>query len=127
MKCASSAESNRFWVAAGFYCTRVQLLTEARKLTQIPAELDRELAEALKVRSDLAHRFFERNSEDFISARGRTEMIEELRRATQMFANVDRSVTAIRQPLSARLGITEAMSRHELEQMEKRASERDRL
>jgi hypothetical protein len=24
LKCASSAESNEFWVAAGFYCTRVQ-------------------------------------------------------------------------------------------------------
>jgi ribosomal protein S18 acetylase RimI-like enzyme len=24
LKCASSAESNEFWIAAGFYCTRVQ-------------------------------------------------------------------------------------------------------
>lgn len=104
-----------------------QLLAEARKLTEIPSTLERDLDTALESRNDLVHGFFARHSEDFMSRQGRVEMIAELRAATARFSKVDRAVTALRRPLLAILGITDEMNRRELEQMEQRARQRDGL
>lgn len=56
---------------------------------------------------------------------GRIEMIEELRETTRLFEEVDAAVTAIRGPLSRRLGISEDTAKKELEKMLARAAARD--
>ena len=102
-----------------------QLLREARSLTEVPSDLDAKLAEALRRRNDLAHRLFARRSEDFMSDAGRIEMIEELRDTTLLFEEVDAAVTAIREPLSDRLGISREVAQKELDEMRARAAARD--
>ena len=103
------------------------LLKEARRLTPIPADLDRLLAEALRLRNDLAHTFFARHSEAFISRSGREEMIQSLRAASDACIEADAQVTALRRPLSEKLGLTEALVRQELDRMTARAAVRDRI
>lgn len=102
-----------------------QLLREARSLIAVPADLDAKLAEALRRRNDLAHRFFARRSEDSMSDAGRIDMIDELRNTILLFEEVDAAVTAIREPLSERLGISREMAQKELESMLARAAARD--
>lgn len=102
-----------------------QLLREARSLTVIPSDLEPRLAQALRVRNDLAYSFFARHSEDFMSDTGRVEMIDELRAATALFEEVDAAVTAIREPLSQKLGISAELAQRELEKMLARARARD--
>lgn len=102
-----------------------RLLREARSLTTIPPDLEGKLTDALGQRNDLVHRFFARRSEDFISDAGRVEMIEELRKATLLFEEVDAAVTAIREPLSQRLGISQDIAKKELDKMLARAAARD--
>jgi hypothetical protein len=102
-----------------------RLISEARRLTKIPRDLDMSLDEALRLRNLLAHRFFERHSEDFISNAGRADMIRELRTSALAFKKVDKAVTALRGPLSRALGITEAQSRAEMDEMIERADVRD--
>ena len=103
-----------------------QLFREARSLTPIPRGLETKLNEALARRNDLAHRFFARHSEDFMSEAGRIGMIEELRATTGIFEDVDAAVTAVRVPLSSAIGITEEMAKHELDEMLARAAARDK-
>lgn len=103
-----------------------QLLREARSLTEVPGSLDAQLAEALRRRNDLAHRFFARRSEDFMSDAGRVEMTEELRDTTHLFEEVDAAVTAIREPLSERLRVSQDVAQKELDKMLARAAARDK-
>lgn len=102
-----------------------QLLNEARRLTPIPADLDRVLAEALRLRNDIAHMFFARHSEASLSRSGREEMIQSLRAASSVFIEADARVTALRRPLSEKLGLTEALVQQELDEMTARAATRD--
>lgn len=102
-----------------------QLLREARSLTVIPSDLETKLAEALRARNDLSHSFFARRSEDFMSDGGRVEMISDLRAATALFEEVDAAVTAIREPLSRKLGISAEVAQRELDKMLARAAARD--
>ncbi len=102
-----------------------QLLREAGSLTTIPPDLEARLMDALNRRNDLAHKFFARRSEDFMSDAGRVEMIEELRRATVLFEEVDAGVTAIREPLSQKLGISQDLAKQELDKMRARAAARE--
>jgi len=102
-----------------------QLLREARSLAAVPSDLEAKLTEALNRRNDLAHRFFARRSEDFMSDTGRVEMIEELRTAALLLDEVDAAVTAIREPLSRKVGVSEELARSELEKMLERALARD--
>src|SRR5437867_2890059 len=102
-----------------------QLLREARSLIAVPTDLDTKLAEALRRRNDLAHRFFARLSEDSMSDAGRIEMIDELRNTILLFEEVDTAMTAIREPLSERLGISREMGQKELDSMLARAATRD--
>ena len=101
-----------------------QLLREARALAAVPSDLEGKLTEALNRRNDLAHRFFARRTEDFMSDTGRGEMIEELRAVALLFDEVDAAVTTIREPFSRKVGISEELARNELEKMLARAAAR---
>ncbi len=102
-----------------------QLLGEARKLTEIPAAVDGVLAQALRLRNDLAHMFFARHSEDLLSRSGRDEMIQSLRAASAAFIDADARLTALRKPLSEKLGLTETVVQRELDEMMARVAARD--
>lgn len=102
-----------------------QLLREARALTAISSNLEAKLMDALNRRNDLAHRFFARRSEDFISNAGRVEMIEELHQAAVLFEEVNAALTAIREPLSQKLGLSQDLVERELDRMVARAAARD--
>lgn len=102
-----------------------QLLREAKSLTEVPTDLEVRLAEVVHRRNDLAHRFFARRSEDFMSDAGRAEMIEELKDTALLFEEVDAAVMSIREPLSERLGISREVAQEELDKMLARAALRD--
>jgi hypothetical protein len=102
-----------------------QLIHAARQLTEVPADLEGDLDFALRQRNELVHRFFAEHSEDLLSSTGRSEMITLLREAISNFKRVDLAVTALREPLSARLGITVEAAQNELDRMLKRAASRD--
>ncbi len=81
------------------------ILHEARALMTVPDDLDGLLAEALRERNRLIHRFFAAHATDFLSRAGRREMIDELRAAIALFSAADEAATAIRRPLAESLGI----------------------
>lgn len=60
-----------------------------------------------------------------MSDAGRVEMIDDLRSATALFEEVDAAVTAIREPLSRKLGISAELAQQELDKMFARAAARD--
>jgi len=69
--------------------------------------------------------FFARHSEASLSPSGREEMIQSLRAASSVFIEADARVTALRRPLSEKLGLTEALVQQELDEMAARAATRD--
>jgi hypothetical protein len=102
-----------------------QLLREAAGMTRVPDDVAGQLEVALDRRNYLVHRFFEKHSEDFISERGRTEMIEELRELTALFQRTDAAVLAVREPLAENLGITRELADRLFKAMIARAAARD--
>jgi hypothetical protein len=100
------------------------LLGEARDLTSIPSDLDATLGEALKTRNRLAHHFFVEHDVDFMSAPGRAEMIEQLRTMTAGLRTADQSLTKLRWPLAAQVGITLEQAEAELQRLKNEAEAR---
>jgi len=100
-----------------------QLVREARQLTTIPLEVEVNLSRALRERNRLAHTFFAEHAQEFMSAGGRIRMIDELRAATEQFQAVDRAITALREPLSTRLGITKDVAQREFDRLVRAAAD----
>jgi hypothetical protein len=65
------------------------LLAEARRMTTVPGDLEADLAEALRCRNLLVHRFFADHAAELLSGAGPLEMIEELRGFAVAFQAVD--------------------------------------
>ena len=101
------------------------LLTDVRKHSAVDAETADLLRTALGERNRLVHRFMFEHQDDFLSAAGRGEMIEDLRDIIGTFRDADAAASAIGSKLWESLGITAERIRESfLEQFEK-ASARD--
>ncbi len=70
-----------------------KLIKQLENLTQTDPNLAADLVEALRLRNDLAHRFWRERAEDFCSDEGRAEMIAYLISARKHFEDVDRRLT----------------------------------
>jgi hypothetical protein len=101
------------------------ILSEARKFGTVPADVDALLADALRERNRLIHRFFADRATDFVSRVGRSEMIDELRAAIALFNAADTATTAIRRPLAEKLGIDATVAQALYEQVMAEAVSRD--
>jgi len=104
-----------------------QLIKDVRRHVDVPAEIEKTLQGALQDRNFLAHRFFASHDIDFASARGRTEMITELRQITDRFQRVDGQLQPITDALWERLGITKEMIQGALAKMKAEAKQRDTI
>jgi hypothetical protein len=102
-----------------------QLLSTARKLVEIPSEVDGLLAQSLRERNRLIHRFFAEHAERLLSARGRRVMIDELRAYTERFKEADQHVSEITTKFRRAAGFTDELVRREMEDMRRRAAEED--
>ena len=94
-----------------------RLLAAVRAHVEIPSEVDALLAEALKARNYLAHRFFAEHSEHFVVEVGRAMMIEKLRTFAGEFVAADRRLDEVCDPYFRRLGITSEVVAEEMAKM----------
>jgi hypothetical protein len=76
-----------------FRDTLGKLIKQLENLTQTDPSLAADLVEALRLRNDLAHRFWHERAEDFCSDEGRAKMISYLISARKHFEDVDRRLT----------------------------------
>jgi hypothetical protein len=76
-----------------FKDTMGRLIKQLEILTHADPGLASDLVEALRLRNDLAHRFWRERSEDFCSDEGRARMIAYLIKVRKHFEDVDRRLT----------------------------------
>ena len=76
-----------------FKDTMGRLIKQLESLTAADPSLANDLVEALRLRNDLAHRFWRERSEDFCSDEGRAKMIDYLIKARKHFEDIDRRLT----------------------------------
>jgi hypothetical protein len=76
-----------------FKDTMGRLIKQLEGLTHADPGLASDLVEALRLRNDLAHRFWRERSEDFCSDEGRAKMIAYLIKIRKHFEDVDRRLT----------------------------------
>lgn len=76
-----------------FKDTMGRLIQQLEILTRADPGLASDLVEALRLRNDLAHRFWRERSEDFCSDEGRARMIAYLIKVRKHFEDVDRRLT----------------------------------
>lgn len=102
-----------------------QLLHAARKVADIPDDLDGLLRDVLDKRNSLIHSFFWDHSEELLSETGCHEMIDELREMIAFFVEVDLRLQEVYRPLWEKYGVNEEFIRKELDQAHERARTRD--
>jgi hypothetical protein len=76
-----------------FKDTMGRLIKQLEILTHADPGLASDLVEALRLRNDLAHRFWRERSEDFCSDEGRARMIAYLIKVRKHFEGVDQRLT----------------------------------
>ncbi|RPD95727.1 hypothetical protein EGN69_08700 [Pseudomonas monteilii] len=89
--------------------TMGRLLQKLKSEGQPTEEVSVLLASALKKRNWLAHSYFSSRAVDFMHESGRSDMIEELREATEFFREAAAKLDAITMPIARRYGFTEDM------------------
>ncbi len=104
-----------------------EIRPEVRQYIKISPQLENSLENILKKRNYIVHYFFEFHDVDFMSHRGRTEMIEELREIIYDIQSADREVESITQSLWKDLGLTTEMVQKEITKMYDEAKRKDSL
>ncbi|MGH8588924.1 MAG: hypothetical protein ACREXX_06170 [Gammaproteobacteria bacterium] len=90
-----------------FEQTLGKLIGGLRKATAVPPDLESLLRSALQQRNFLSHHFFRDRAQVFMSRSGRNQMIEELKRAQQLFEAADSKLTEVATPLRERYGLSD--------------------
>lgn len=101
------------------------LIGDVRRYINVSSELEDALAEALRDRNYVTHRFFVVHDIDFMSERGRMHMIDELRQITRRIQSVDREIESLTHSLWEQLGLTADIVQKELERMKAEAKRED--
>jgi len=89
-----------------FELTLGRLIKLLDAVTTVPENLGKNLTSALKLRNYLAHHYFRERSEDFLSAKGRKRMFDELVESHGQLAKADDELSRIVEPAAARVGLT---------------------
>jgi hypothetical protein len=84
-----------------------RLIQNLRRHVHVPEELNQNLRQALNTRNRLAHRYFRERARDFMSAAGRSAMIEELEAARDEFDRATSMLDSITHPIMRRFGVTD--------------------
>lgn len=103
-----------------------QLIADVRPHVNISKELEHEIMETLNDRNYITHRFFAEHDISFMSDRGRSNMINELRSIIKRIKKVDHELELITHSLWRRLGLTEEIFQKGLAEMEAEAKQLDR-
>jgi hypothetical protein len=88
-------------------------------------ELLRDMTDAVRARNRLAHSYWRERAEDFVSLRGRDDMIAELTRLKDSFINLNRRLEQMSQPFRESLGMTQESIEALYTDMRTRIKERD--
>jgi hypothetical protein len=86
-------------------------------VTQVDADLDQLLNEALRKRNWLAHDFFRERATEFMSATGREQMLREVDECRDLFQSADKRLEATVEPLRKKAGITDESLAREYQRM----------
>jgi hypothetical protein len=109
-----------------FRDTLGQLFKRLKPYLAHDQQLLKDIEEGVRVRNHLAHSYWRVHDEDFLSIRGRAEMITELIEIRDMFADLDERLTRVSKPLRESLGLTDVRINSEYEEAKKRVAERDK-
>lgn len=90
------------------------LVSELRKIANIPPEFEIDIKDALKKRNWLAHDCFWDRATSFLSRERREMMIQELRGISDLFAQLDGYLQAITTAWGKKHGITPQMIKEEM-------------
>ena len=101
-----------------------QLFRIAREANILDEPMVNRLKNALEQRNYLTHQLFYDYAGDFTVDSGRKVMIDELRRMTDIFINMDKDIEAISKPLWEKYGITESIIDKGLEDIIKSTREK---
>jgi len=82
------------------------LLRELKKYVSVPADLEADLAEALRLRNHLAHDYFRERAEAFMTNAGCVAVIEQLQPWQEFFRDVSGRLTELVRPIDERFGVT---------------------
>jgi hypothetical protein len=89
-------------------------------------QLLNDVAEAVRARNRLAHTYWREHAEDAVSIKGRAEMITELIKIKDLFADLDERLTRVSRPFRESLGITDEKIQQQFEEMKRRVEEKDK-
>lgn len=89
--------------------TMGRLLQKLKSEGQPTEEVSALLASVLQRRNWLAHSYFSSRAIEFMHESGRSDMIEELQEATELFREAAAKLDAITMPIARRYGYTEEM------------------
>ncbi len=81
------------------------MINNLKGIMNIPDEIETILSSALKKRNFLAHHYFRERSDEFMSQRGRDQMIRELENAQSLFKQADEILDKLIKPLRERYGL----------------------
>lgn len=101
------------------------VLRLARTVGPVPDNLEADLRDAVALRNSLIHSWFWDHAEDFMSASGRSLMIDDLRHRANRFMALARQLEQIAIPMMKRWGVTREWVETEFERLHSLAIGRD--
>jgi len=92
-----------------FKHTMGRLLRDLGSVTKLPPDLNDLLTRALEKRNWLAHEFFRERATQFVTAKGRDQMLSEVDECAALFRAADEALVNVTEPLRTKQGITNEM------------------
>lgn len=118
------ARSSEEWGAAvdafmdrHFEATMGRMMKNLRDVSQVGADLEHLMRDALQKRNWLAHDFFRERAAEFMSQTGREQMLREVDECRDLFQTADQRLESIVAPLRDKAGITEELLEQEYRRM----------
>ena len=116
------ARSSEEWGAAvdkftgrHFETTMGQMMKNLRDVTQVGADLESMLRDALQKRNSLVHDYFRERATKFMSSVGREQMLREVDEWRDLFDTADQHLEKVVAPLRTEAGITDEMVEREFQ------------
>jgi len=100
-----------------FKHTMGRLLRYLGSITKPPPDLGDLLTRALEKRNWLAHEFFRERATEFVTSKGRDQMLTEVDECAALFRSADEALVNVMQPLRTKQGITNEMLEKSLQAM----------
>lgn len=106
-----------------FQSTMGRMMKMLRSATKVDETFERLLSEALRKRNWLVHDFFRERATEFITSRGRMQMLAEVDECRDLFASADVRLENIVAPLREKAGVKEELLGKMEEQMRREAEQ----